>query len=208
MAAAGLLASGEGPFCRIWSTRMRLFTGISLPSHISEALEGAIGPLRSLAPLRWSPVENLHITTKFIGAWPDERLPELRAALAAIPAPVPFPVTVARFGFLPNPHRPKIFLAGVNGGAPLAELAAATEGAMSELGIKREGRTYTPHATLARIGDEDIRVLRERLAASPMPEFGSFEVREFHLYESSAGESCSRYSILSTYPLTGQKAAS
>jgi 2'-5' RNA ligase len=190
---------------------MRLFTGISLPPHVSAALENTISELRPLAPLRWSPGENLHITTKFIGAWADARLPEIEECVASVPTPAPFPIRVAHFGFLPNPHRPKIFLAGVQGGSGLTELAAATDRAVSHLGVPPEQRPYTPHATLARIGQEtgqeEIGALRERLAAMPAPEFGAFEVREFHLYLSTAGESGSRYSILNTYPLTGSKAA-
>ena len=34
--------------------------------------------LRPLAPLNWSPMENLHITSKFIGEWPEQRLGELK----------------------------------------------------------------------------------------------------------------------------------
>src|SRR5271165_6295059 len=95
---------------------MRLFTGLSIPPPVAGALERAIADLRPTAHLRWSPVENLHITSNFIGEWPEARLPELQAALARLEVPGPFAVTVGRFGFLPNPHRPKIFLAGVRGG--------------------------------------------------------------------------------------------
>ena len=38
------------------------------------ALEQAMRELRPLAPLNWSPVENLHITSKFIGEWPEASL--------------------------------------------------------------------------------------------------------------------------------------
>jgi 2'-5' RNA ligase len=184
---------------------MRLFTGLSIPDNVAAALGSVLAELRKTAKLRWSPVENLHITSKFIGEWPEERLPELQHALAAVEAPEPFEITVARFGFLPNPHRPKIFFAGVRGGAGLMELAGRIDVALGAIGVKREERAYTPHLTLARIVNEDIGRLRERIATMPSPEFGSFTVRDFHLYLSKQGPTKSAYSIIDTYPL--EKAA-
>ncbi len=190
---------------------MRLFTGLSIPSNISHTLEGLLTEIRSAARLRWTPVENFHITSKFIGEWPETRISELEGALAAMDPPGEFEVTVAEFGFLPNSHRPKIFFAGVRGEAGLAALAGRTDATLAELGVKREERTYTPHLTLARIGNENIGALRERIAALPVSdpegfEFGSFTARDFHLYLSKAGPKGSVYSPLATYPL--QKAVS
>src|ERR1700733_14933177 len=103
---------------------MRLFTGIAIGAEVLDALEQAMRELRPLAPLNWSPVENLHITTKFIGEWPEQRLPELEAALEKT-NPIPaFEVTIEGFGYFPNPHRPRAFFADVQAEATLAELAA------------------------------------------------------------------------------------
>ena len=176
---------------------MRLFTGLAVPSNISHKLEGLLTELRSAARLRWTSPETLHITSKFIGEWPEARISELEGALAAMDPPGEFEVTVARFGFLPNPHRLKIFCAGVHGEAGLAALAGRTDSTLAELGVKREERPYTPHMTLARIGNEDVTAL---LVGEPV-EFGSFTARDFHLYLSKAGPAGSVYTPLATYPL-------
>ena len=60
---------------------MRLFTGIAIAPHVLDNLARVLKEMRPLASLNWSPVENLHITSKFIGAWPEERLEELEEAL-------------------------------------------------------------------------------------------------------------------------------
>jgi 2'-5' RNA ligase len=190
---------------------MRLFTGLSIPSEITGALGTVIEELRPTARARWSPLENLHITCKFIGAWPEDRLAQLETALASVEAPDPISITVAGFGFLPNPHRPKILFAGVRGDAGLARLAERIDLALVPLGVKREERAYTPHLTLARIGSENgsenMGALRERmLAASEAAEFGAFTAREFHIYLSEARGNGSAYSIIGSYPL--EKAAS
>lgn len=182
---------------------MRLFTGLALDRNVQSALEQALRELRPLAPLNWSPVENLHITSKFIGEWPEPRLGELTRALASMPAPPAFDLTVAHFGYLPNPHRPRMLFAGVKAGPELAELARRTEDALVPLAIAKEARPYTPHLTLARIGSQSIRALREHIAKMKNPEFGSYPVSEFHLYLSTPrpGGSGSVYRALATFPL-------
>jgi RNA 2',3'-cyclic 3'-phosphodiesterase len=180
---------------------MRLFTGIAIPPDVLGNLEQVLGELRPLAPLNWSPVENLHITTKFIGQWPEPRLPELIDALAKFEPPPGFPITVSRFGYLPNPHHPKVFFAGVHGGTALAETARRTEDAIEPLGIARETRPYSQHLTLARIKNENIRTLRERIAKMTNFDFGTFPASEFHLYLSKPTGRGSVYSQLASFPL-------
>jgi RNA 2',3'-cyclic 3'-phosphodiesterase len=186
---------------------MRLFTGLSLPERIITPIESLTNQLSDAARVRWSPAQNLHITTKFIGQWPSERLPELESRLGAMPVPRSFSVSVAHLGYLPGPHRPKIFFAGVRGEAGLAKLAEITESTLSELGVKKEDHPYTPHLTLARLGRDPaaVQALRERVAqfaeAGSEFEFGSFIADRFHLYESKTGPAGSVYSVLASYPL-------
>jgi 2'-5' RNA ligase len=182
---------------------MRLFTGISIPATISVPIARLIEKLRDVAALRWSPQENLHITTKFIGEWPDARLAELEGCLSKMATPEPFAVTVGHLGYLPNPHSPKVFFAGVQGGEALRELAAEAEKLLTGLGAKPESHPYTPHLTLARVPPvlPAVLALRQRIAQlvaeGETLEFGSFTVRAFHLYLSRNGA----YTKLSTYPL-------
>jgi RNA 2',3'-cyclic 3'-phosphodiesterase len=186
---------------------MRLFTGIAIGAEVLNALEQAMRELRPLAPLNWSPVENLHITSKFIGEWPEQRLGEMTQALGEVHAPaaftVAFPVTVARFGYLPNPHNPRMLFAGVQAGPELGDLARLTEDALAPLGVAREERAYTPHVTLARIGNKPIGALRQHIANMKNADFGTFQVAEFHLYLSTnrPGGSGSVYKALATFPL-------
>lgn len=186
---------------------MRLFTGIAIAPGVLDNLERVLQELRPLAPLNWSPVENLHITSKFIGAWPEERLAELGTALENMQSGPAFEVTIARFGYFPNPHRPRAFFAGVQPVAALAELTSRIEENLQPLGVAKEERPYTPHVTLARVHQhhqhrhEDIRKLREHIAKMTNFEFGTFRVSEFHLYLSKTGPKGSIYTALSAYPL-------
>lgn len=185
---------------------MRLFTGIALDPNVEARLASVLAELMPAARINWSPVSNLHITLKFIGAWPDERLPELREALGNMRARGPISIQVSQFGYFPNPHRPHSFFAGVRADSGLKELAAEIQSALEPLGLKAEERDYRPHVTLARIkGAADVRGLRERVASMTDFEFGAFEAREFHLYlsqpPSQATERHSVYTKLATYDL-------
>jgi 2'-5' RNA ligase len=182
---------------------MRLFTGIAIGAEVLNALEQAMRDLRPLAPLNWSPMENLHITSKFIGQWPEQRIEELTGMLNELHPPAIFPVTIAHFGYLPNPHHPRMLFAGVHACPELGALAHQIEDALVPLGVAREGRPYTPHITLARIGNKSIRAVREHIANMKNLDFGTFQVARFHLYESAPrpGGSGSVYKSLATFPL-------
>ena len=65
---------------------MRLFIGIDLTPEVIRSLEELLQRLKPAAQINWSPPRNLHITTKFVGEWPEERLAELKSVLGTLPA--------------------------------------------------------------------------------------------------------------------------
>ncbi len=176
---------------------MRLFTALDVSPQVRGRLSDLARELQPLARLRWSPEANLHITTKFIGEWPAERLNEVRDAL---PAMYPEPnVTVSGVGFFPNDRRPKVLFARVEPSAELTALAQSTDAALQILGIAPEKHPYRPHVTLARIPEATrLHGLRERLAELQPECFGTFPGTEYSFYESCAG----RYTKLQTYSLS------
>jgi 2'-5' RNA ligase len=181
---------------------MRLFVGLDLPADVVRALEELLDRLRSKARIQWSPPANLHITTKFIGEWPEDRIEELKSALAALPARAIIPVQIHKLGFFPNPHSPRVFTCGVE--APgLDTLARDTDAVTAALGIASEKRAYSPHLTLARIKDRvNLQPLREAIAALPSLDFGRFEAVSFFLYQSKLRPTGSVYTKLAAFSLS------
>jgi 2'-5' RNA ligase len=168
---------------------MRLFTAIDISAEVKESIRALVARLRPLAKITWSPVENLHITTKFIGEWPEPKLENMKKTLAAIPVPPPFTIHVRGLGWFPNPRHPRVFWAGVEGGPPLRALAQATEQAVAGLGVPVEQRPYSPHLTLARIKDRvPLESLRTEAAAVEAQSFGTFQPPAFYLYLSAGGK--------------------
>ena len=116
---------------------MRLFTAIDLPAEMLGKLDEFLARLRPTAELHWSAVENLHITTKFIGEWPEACLEEMKKALRGVSSP-PLEISVRGLGWFPNVRRPRVFWAGVHAGKALGSLAHSTDRAVASLGVTME----------------------------------------------------------------------
>ena len=171
---------------------MRLFTAIDIPSDVKAALAALIDRLRPLAKLHWIPVEKLHITTKFIGEWPDKpetRLDELTRALSAVRSSGPVEIAIRRIGWLPNPRSARMLYAGVEASEALTALAAATEQAAAGVGVAVEDRIFRPHVTLARTRKRvPLDALKQALAEIELSAIGSYRASSFALYLSAAGK--------------------
>ncbi|MEQ1949557.1 MAG: RNA 2',3'-cyclic phosphodiesterase [Bryobacteraceae bacterium] len=186
---------------------MRLFTAIDISAEVREHLRMFVGRLKPLARFSWSPAENLHITTKFIGEWEQSRLDEIKAVLTTVPPTGPIDISIRGIGWFPTAQRPRVFWAGVEASESLRTLAANTEAATGRAGVPLEDRTYSPHLTLARIREPlPLDAIRKELEAKPKAsgaapaekfDFGTFRATGFHLYLSAAG----RYTRLAEFSL-------
>jgi RNA 2',3'-cyclic 3'-phosphodiesterase len=173
---------------------MRLFTAIDLPEEMLEKVGAFLERLRPQAKLRWADVENLHITTKFIGEWPESRVDEIKTALRGVKQTQSIQISIRGIGWFPDVHRPHVFWAGVEAGEPLAGLAHATDTAVATLGVPAETRAYSPHLTLARV--KYSVPLDDLIKSAGDPDFGTFQPSSFFLYLSSNG----KYTKLAEFP--------
>ncbi len=173
---------------------MRLFTAINLPESILIRLDRLLTALRPEALIKWSPLDNLHVTTKFIGEWPQPRLDELTAALDELPPRASFEVELRDLGWYPAARAPRVLWVGVHGGERLQALAHDTEEQLMKFGVPKEERAYAPHLTLARIHNAvPLRGLREKVAELQPASLGRFQVSSFQLYRSDPGSTSSIY---------------
>ena len=153
------------------------------------ALATLLDRLRPLAKLHWIPLDKLHITTKFIGEWPEERLEDLKRALGAVRSLAPVEIVIRGLGWLPNPRSARMLYAGVEASEALAALAAATERAAESAGVPVEDRIYRPHVTLARTRKRvPLGGLKHVLAEIELSAIGSYRATSFALYLSAGGK--------------------
>jgi 2'-5' RNA ligase len=181
---------------------VRIFVALDVPEAVRAALTGLSDRLKKICPsARWVRLEGVHITLKFIGEAPPDKLEQIGSALGDISGFAPIQMRFVGLGFFPSARRPRVFWAGVEAAPQLAELAAAIETKLEPLGIAAEKRAFHPHLTLARFespqGTSALAAAVGRLGA---PEFGSETFWEFHLYQSVLKRSGAEYSRLVTYP--------
>ncbi len=199
---------------------MRIFVGLDITPEIRQSIRTFLDSMRPYAPeAKWVAAESLHITLKFLGEQPGERVDEIHRALARVPGSG-FEVSFRNCGFFPSAGRSaRVFWIGVEAGERLRELAQNIDEVMEQFGIARE-KGYTPHLTLARArpeprGQERSPLARRRgsgpqflelqseLAKVPVPEFGTMTAREFFLYQSQLSPKGARYSKIARFALEG-----
>ncbi len=113
---------------------MRVFVALDVPEHVRAALAELSARLRKTYPsARWVRLAGVHITLKFIGEVPPEKLEKIRLTLGDLPSFPPIKLRFAGLGFFPNARRPRVLWAGVEAGPQLAALAAAIETKLSSL---------------------------------------------------------------------------
>ena len=178
---------------------VRLFTGLSLSPEVLANLEVLLEEIQPLARINWSPISQLHITTKFIGNFPFARVSELHRYLLSLPRLGTFPLTLSGIRYFPRPRGSWILYARVEPSEPLNQLAAAMDEQLAFYDVRRERDEYLPHVTIGRIpGKNPWLELDQRVELNLTRPFGSFDVTEYHLYESTP----SGYRIFASVPLT------
>jgi RNA 2',3'-cyclic 3'-phosphodiesterase len=172
------------------ATSIRSFVAVPLPDEIRTRIFAAAGELaRELPGVRWSrKVENLHVTLKFLGDVPEEKLAALGPALAESVGALPrFRVELRRMGAFPSARHASVLWAWVDDvGNGLGALTEAVEATSERLGFPRERRPLTGHVTVGRSKRGGVDA-RQALDAFVEREFGGIVVEEIHLYESQLG---------------------
>ena len=167
-------------------------------------------PVVPPSAFKWVRPENYHVTAKFLGEVPADRLAEVSGACerAAQPLQASF-VAVSELALHP-PHGSTRLIVGTLQGEidPLVELARHLEDELAVLGFPRERRPFWPHLTIARarIPQRLSAAERDRWAtqiarrAMPGP---SFRVDAIQLIESRLLPGGPVYTTVATFPLRG-----
>jgi 2'-5' RNA ligase len=198
---------------------VRIFVALDIPEEVRAALDALITRLRPVSrAVRWTRIEGVHLTLKFIGEVQPEKVEAIKASLAKIRFPAPTSAGSAwsppkciqmKFrgvGFFPNERRPSVFWAGVEVGAELGALASAVETSLLPLGIAKEQRAFSPHLTLARFKSTDssaLNRLHQAISAAGPLEFGTGIAKDFHLYQSILKPGGAEYTRLATFRFAG-----
>ena len=180
---------------------MRTFIAVELPIYvrsqvktIQEQLQSELYRLHIANCFKWTPIENLHFTLRFLG----ETSPLQRAAIAHGLGQIGsrhavLSLHLRQLGAFPRLGRPNVLWLGIQGAlTSLMALQTACEQLACSTGFAPEERPFSPHLTLARTQrNADRRTIAAagdvlnglaRLSNSPfldnLPERSAFTVNE------------------------------
>jgi 2'-5' RNA ligase len=162
---------------------VRTFIAIDLAPEVRERMRGpqeALTGCRARLSLVKPP--SIHITLKFLGEIDEKTLARVKEALSGIRF-APFEVSLAGVKGNPPPS-PRVIWCEIRDAGGCRGLFELVEAALAPLGIPKERRAYTPHATLARVKRFDPSLLPP-LKSLASEEFGSCPVRSIKLKKST-----------------------
>ena len=191
---------------------LRTFIAVEIPPHVQKKIQQETEPLRKAigaSLVRWVPVQNIHLTLKFLGdvspASVDILSQMLRTEADSYPA---FDMHVSGLGSFPSLRRPRVLYIGMQAPAELEALYRSIESACARLGYESETRDFSPHLTLGRVKQDasalDQQKIRRALEETKIDSLGTARVNSVHLYKSDLKPTGSVYTQIFSAPLKNQ----
>ena len=180
----------------------RLFVGISPPERLRHAVAQLLPEVQHILPhFRYLDPKNYHLTPRFLGEIPSNRLPHLITKLQHIAQNSP-PMALSLngcWGVFPSQRRARILWLGIGGESidNLKELANA----LASLPPVMEKISFKPHLTVAR-ARSTCPLSHKQWGALPTLTT-TWPVAEIHLYQSILSNTGARYRIIHSFPLAG-----
>lgn len=184
--------------------QLRLFVAIPMPEAVRNEILGVQQELRRLVShdaVRWTKPEQFHLTLRFLGDVPVERVAALQGAVNTVCAGEPaLRLRAQGAGFFPNARSPRVIWAGVNDGeARLAELQKKVEAAVQPFTQEPGTERFAGHVTLGRVkflNRPEIEKLAVRAQAVKDRLFGEWTADEVKLIRSDLSPGGARHTLL------------
>jgi 2'-5' RNA ligase len=188
---------------------LRLFVACELPAEMKAALASLQEALRKKgAPrLRWVRPEGIHLTLKFLGAVPQEKVAAICEALApTVQGIPPLALSLAEVGTFGGRRGARVLWVGMQGDLePLACLQQRVEEALEPLGFPPEHRPFSPHLTLARVpdraGSDERQNVWELAKTVKAPPAAAVTISQLSLMRSILGPGGAVYERVAAFPL-------
>jgi len=136
----------------------RLFVAVPVPDRVGTAIADVVERVRAGAgasdgrDVRWVRLDGLHITLRFLGPTPEDRVDAVAEATQIAAADTAaFDVVLGRAGTFPEARRPRaLWIDILEGAVDLAATARRVDGELRRRGWELDDRPFRGHLTLAR----------------------------------------------------------
>ncbi|MDO5861546.1 MAG: RNA 2',3'-cyclic phosphodiesterase [Thermoplasmata archaeon] len=180
-------------------TLIRVFVSIHVPN--TEPMDALRRDLK-IAGARASPLEQTHITLRFIGDVDDSKVKRIEDAVRASVAGIgPFHARISGIGAFPNEKRPSVVWVGAEPADILGTIADNLGRELSARRIDYDSKPFKAHVTLARCRDGlgSRRVFEDYAGTA----FSEFDCTEVLIMKSVLGPSGAKHTVLAKIPLEG-----
>jgi 2'-5' RNA ligase len=189
---------------------LRAFIAIEIPEPILELISQQTSALRRACPyslVRWIPNQNIHLTLKFLGDSPSQKLEELAQQLVVeIQRHRQFSLTVKGIGVFPNNRRPRIVWIGIENQPALIEVFRSIESTAAGVGYTPEERSFSPHLTIGRVRPrvtrEELQKIGKTVTEMNIGPLGNVPVESIHIIRSELKQTGAVYTRLYTAKLS------
>ncbi|MAE65400.1 MAG: RNA 2',3'-cyclic phosphodiesterase [Phycisphaeraceae bacterium] len=180
---------------------MRAFIAVSIdPAEMMRPLHRALGRLGQ--SVRAVPLENLHLTLRFLGDTDDEMTPRIREVIeTALVDARPFAVSLTGVGAFPTPRRPNVVWVGVEHDDRFDPIVRRLDEALEPLGWPLPSKPWQAHVTVARVKRRPPDELAQIMKAHREHEFGMLQVEAVHLVRSTLSREGATYERVVTVAL-------
>lgn len=175
------------------SSSLRLFFAIDLDDKTRKKLAAVIGSLHPIIPskiIRWIPLENLHLTARFIGECKPEQVSLLiEKTQTALKNFGEFTLQFNHIELFPTNNHPRILSVGVSPCPQLYQCMDRLEQAIVASGFPGETRSYKPHLSIARFTRRPVLEsinfpeLKAEMLVNHLVLFNSKQQKEKRVYE-------------------------
>jgi RNA 2',3'-cyclic 3'-phosphodiesterase len=171
---------------------IRAFIAVDLSPEILSRIRDVSENIRNRMndlPVRWVPVENIHLTLKFLGDVSVSNLEILQKVFREVVAShAACEISVGGLGAYPKINQPRVIWVGLEAPQELLSLQTDIEIESEKLGYPREERCFSPHLTIGRVPRnglaQDIARLVRVLEESKVGFLGATRINNVNLYRS------------------------
>jgi 2'-5' RNA ligase len=178
---------------------MRIFIGIKFDDSTREEIDRALKPFKKIAaPIKWVKTENIHLTLKFIGEVPPEKVTQVEKSLTQRDFNVgAFDLEIAGFGKFGRGSELNILWVGITKNEKLEDIYWRIEDSLGAIGIPKEKRPFNPHLTVGRNKKRyNFEPIFERLQENTDTFVSKFRGKAFQIFKSELFSTGPVYSVL------------
>lgn len=181
--------------------KIRAFYAIELNDEVRHAARHIVEQLQACEwsqHVRWTPLENLHLTVRFLGDVTDELLTQLNASITPQLRDIsPFSIMFKEPRLFPHFKKPRVVAAIIPHNDALIALANILETSAVAAGLEPETRQFKGHLTLGRCK----KTFPKRIKLDSIPFSSRLPITSVSLFQSELSREGPTYTRLAELPL-------